>query len=206
MGCQKESASQVRAQGADYMLAVKDNQKNLAQAIQVQLGRGHSKVARAKHQTREKDHGREDRLTYTAVAAPSPVTRHWPDAQSIARVRRETIDGYGKKTKEVRYFLCSLPSQVERLAALIRGHWGIENRLHWSLDVTFNEDQSRIRQGHAAENSRLLLRLALSILKRTLGIRTACGANAFVQPGKQAPRALLGHFRWILDAIALHRA
>src|SRR5260370_8931132 len=89
----------------------------------------------------------------------------WPDAQSIVRVCRETT-AHGKKTKEVRNFISSLPPQVERLASLIRGHWGIENRLHWSLDVTFNENQSRIRQGHAAENAALLRRLALSILKQ----------------------------------------
>jgi predicted transposase YbfD/YdcC len=166
MGCQKEIASQVRSQGADYVLAVKDNQKNLAKAIQFQLGRGRPKGARSKLQTCEKNHGRKDRRTYTAMAAPSSVTRHWPDTQSIVRVCRETIDGHGKKTKEVRDFISSLPPQVERLAAAIRGHWGIENRLHWSLDVTFNEDQSRIRQGHAAENAGLLRRLALSILKQ----------------------------------------
>lgn len=165
MGCQKTIARQVRAQGADYVLAVKGNQKNLEKVVQFQLGRGHSKVARSKLRTREKNHGRKEQRTYTAMAAPSTVRRHWPDAQSIVRVCRETTER-GKKTKEVRDFISSLPPQVERLAALIRGHWGIENRLHWSLDVTFNEDQSRIRQGHAAENAALLRRLALSILKQ----------------------------------------
>jgi predicted transposase YbfD/YdcC len=166
MGCQKEIARQVRDQGADYVFAVKGNQKNLAQAIQFQLGQGHSKVARSKLKTREKNHGRKEQRAYTAMAAPSSVTRHWPDAQSIVRVCRETTDEHGKKTKEVRDFISSLPPQVDRLATLIRGHWGIENRLHWSLDVTFNEDQSRIRLGHAAENAALLRRLALSILKQ----------------------------------------
>jgi predicted transposase YbfD/YdcC len=166
MGCQKEIARQVRDQGADYVLAVKGNQKNLKEAVQFHMGRGHSRVARSKLRTHEKNHGRKEQRTYTAMAAPSSVTRHWPDAQSIVRVCRETTDEHGKKTKEVRDFISSLPPQVERLATLIRGHWGIENRLHWSLDVTFNEDQSRIRQGHAAENAALLRRLALSILKQ----------------------------------------
>lgn len=165
MGCQKAIARQVRAQGADYVLAVKGNQKNLAKAIQCQLGRGHSNLARSKLSTREKNHGRTEQRTYTAMAASSAVSRHWPDAQSIVRVCREST-AQGKKTKEVRDFISSLPPQVEQLAARIRGHWGIENRLHWSLDVTFNEDQSRIRQGHAAENAALLRRLALSILKQ----------------------------------------
>jgi predicted transposase YbfD/YdcC len=164
-GCQKAIARQVRAQGADYVLAVKGNQKNLYEVVRAQFGQGHSNVARSKLKTREKNHGRTDRRTYTAMAAPTAVSRHWPGTQSIVRVCRETTS-QGKKTKEVRYFISSLPPQVERLAGLIRGHWGIENRLHWSLDVTFNEDQSRIRQGHAAENAGLLRRLALSILKQ----------------------------------------
>jgi predicted transposase YbfD/YdcC len=165
-GCQKAIARQVREQGADYVLAVKGNQKNLEEAVHCQLGRGHSQVPRWKLTTREKNHGRTEQRHYTALAAPLAVRRHWPDAQSIVRVCRETIDGHGKKSSEVRNFISSLPPHVERLAALIRGHWGIENRLHWSLDVTFNEDQSRIRQGHAAENAALFRRLALSILKQ----------------------------------------
>jgi predicted transposase YbfD/YdcC len=165
MGCQKAIARQVRDQGGDYVLAVKGNQKNLEKAVQFQLGRGHSQVARWKLRTRDTRHGRKEQRTYTAMAAPLAVSRHWPDAQSIVRVCRETR-AQGKKTKEVRNFISSLPPQVVRLASLIRGHWGIENRLHWSLDVTFNEDQSRIRQGHAAENAALLRRLALSILKQ----------------------------------------
>lgn len=166
MGCQKEIARQVREQGADYVLAVKGNQPNLEQAIDARMGRGHSQVPRQKLTTREHKHGRQEQRTYTAMAAPRSVTRHWPDAQSIVRVCRETTDAHGQKSKEVRSFLSSLPPKVGRLAALIRGHWDIENRLHWSLDVTFNEDQSRIRQGHAAQNAALLRRLALSVLKQ----------------------------------------
>lgn len=165
MGCQKAIARQVRDQGGDYVLAVKGNQKHLQEVVQLKLGRGRPQVARYKIRTREKSHGRMEQRTYTAVAAPLAITRHWPDAQSIVRVCRETNE-QGNKTKEVREFVSSLPPKVERLAALIRGHWGIENRLHWSLDVTFNEDQSRIRQGHAAENTALLRRLTLSILKQ----------------------------------------
>jgi predicted transposase YbfD/YdcC len=165
IGCQKAIARQVRDQGADYILAVKDNQKSLHEAIQFQLGRGHSNVKRSKLTTRDKNHGRTEQRTYTAMAAPLSVRRHWPDVQSIVRVCRESTN-QGQKTKEVRDFISSLPAQAEHLASKIRGHWGIENKLHWSLDVTFNEDQSRIRQGHASENAALLRRLALSILKQ----------------------------------------
>lgn len=166
MGCQKEIARQVREQEADYVLAVKGNQKSLEEVVHLKLGRGRPTAPRSTLQTCEKDHGRTEQRTYVAMAAPSAVSRHWPDAQSIVRVCREARDEQGKKTKEVRYFISSLPPEVERLASLIRGHWGIENRLHWSLDVTFNEDQSRIRKGHAAENAALLRRLTLSILKQ----------------------------------------
>jgi predicted transposase YbfD/YdcC len=167
MGCQKEIARQVLRQEADYVLAVKDNQKDLAAAVDLQLGRTHAKgVVRSKVTTQEKSHGREERRTYTAMAAPTPVQRQWPGARSIVRVCRETTDGLGKKSREVRDFVSSLPAEVERLAGLIRGHWGIENQLHWSLDVTFREDDSRLRQGHGPENAALLRRLALSILKQ----------------------------------------
>lgn len=166
MGCQKEIARQVREQGADYVLAVKDNQKNLAGAIDLQMRRTHAKLVRSKWQTCEKAHGRRDERTYTAMEAPTPVQRQWPDAQSIVRVCRVTTDAQGKKSKEVRDFISSAPVDVERLAVAIRGHWGIENRLHWSLDVTFHEDDSRIRVGHGPENTALLRRLALSILKQ----------------------------------------
>src|SRR5262249_25943096 len=121
---------------------------------------------RAKLTTREKSHGRAEQRTYTVMAAPAPVRRQWPDAQSIVRVCRETTDGLGKKSKEVRDFLSSCPPEVGRLATLIRGHWGIENQLHWSLDVTFREDASRVREGHGPENTALLRRLTLSILKQ----------------------------------------
>jgi predicted transposase YbfD/YdcC len=166
MGCQKEIARQLREQGADYVLAVKDNQKHLAEAVDLQMRRTHAKLARSKWQTCEKDHGRRDERTYTAMEAPAPVRREWPDARSVVRVCRVTTDGQGKKTKEVRDFVSSAPAEAERLAVVIRGHWGIENRLHWSLDVTFREDDSRIRVGHGPENAALLRRLALSIVKQ----------------------------------------
>jgi predicted transposase YbfD/YdcC len=165
LGCQKAIVGQLRDQGADYVLAVKDNQKNLHTVVRAHLGQGHSNLARSKYRTREKNHGRTDQRSYTAMAAPPAVQRRWRDAQSIVRVCRVT-NAQGQKSKEVRYFISSLPPQVKRLARLIRGHWRIENELHWSLDVTFNEDQSRIRQGHAATNAGLLRRLALSILKQ----------------------------------------
>jgi len=167
MGCQQAIARQIREQGADYVLAVKGNQGTLEQVV-VDRFRWPTAAARTATQTlrtTEKDHGRTERRMVKAMPAPSAVQRRWPNARSIVRVARTTHRA-GKRENEVRYFISSLPTEVHRLAAIIRGHWGIENRLHWSLDVTFGEDQSRIRQGHAAENAALLRRLALSILKQ----------------------------------------
>lgn len=164
-GCQKAIVRQVCAQGGNFVLAVKGNQKNLEEIVRLHLGRGRRDVVRSKLTTREKNHGRTDKRTYTAMAVPTAVKRKWPEVESIVSVCRETT-APGQKAREVRYFISNLPPQVERLASCIRGHWGIENRLHWSLDVTFNEDQSRIRSGHAAENAALLRRLTLSILKQ----------------------------------------
>ena len=165
MGCQKAIARQIRAQGADYILAVKGNQKDLERIVKLQFSRGRTGLARTKHTTREKNHGRTDQRTYTAMEAPTAVKRRWPDAQSVVRVCRQTTETR-QKSQEVRYFISTLAPEVKRLAKHIRSHWGIENGLHWSLDVAFNEDQSRIRQGHAAENTALLRRLALSILRQ----------------------------------------
>jgi predicted transposase YbfD/YdcC len=165
IGCQKAIVQQVRDQGADYVLAVKGNQKKLQELLHFYFGRGHSNLERWKLKTLDEDHGRIEQRSYTAMAAPLAVSRLWPDAKSIVRVCRETTI-QGDKTEEVRDFISSLPPEVEALASAVRGHWGIENKLHWSLDVTFGEDQSRIRQGRAPENAALLRRLALSILKQ----------------------------------------
>lgn len=165
MGCQTAIAQQVRDQGGDYVLAVKGNQKSLHRLLKFYFGRGQRYLQRSKLTTKEKDHGRRDTRTYTVLKAPTAVRRRWPDAQSIVRVRRRSIS-QRRTTEEVRFFISSLAPEAEQLAQCVRAHWGIENQLHWSLDVTFNEDQSRIRQGHAAENAALLRRLALSILKQ----------------------------------------
>src|SRR5260370_33291449 len=129
MGCQKAIARQVCDQGGDYVLAVKENQKNLEEVVQLKLGPGRSSVPRAKLTTREKNHGRQEQRTYTAMAAPLAVRRHWPDAQSIVRVCRETTQER-KKTKEVRHFISSWPPNVKRLASRIRGHIGSDKRRH----------------------------------------------------------------------------
>ena len=125
MGCQQAIARQIREQGADYVLAVKGNQGTLEQVV-VDRFRWPTAAARTATQTlrtTEKDHGRTERRMVKAMPAPSAVQRRWPNARSIVRVARTTHRA-GKRENEVRYFISSLPTEVHRLAAIIRGHWG----------------------------------------------------------------------------------
>ena len=169
IGCQREIAGQIRDQAADYVLAVKGNQETLHQTVtskfEEYLEADQLPAEVKQHTARDKNHGRTETRTYYAAPVPKAVRAKWRDAQSMVMVCRETTQ-QGETTGEVRYFLSSLPVKVKHLAKLIRGHWKIENQLHWSLDVTFTEDKSRMRQGYAAENAALLRRLSLSILKQ----------------------------------------
>lgn len=169
MGCQRAIVGQLRDQEADYVVTVKGNQHQLhetvASAFEDYLNAARPPAELKTQTTTETNRGRTETRTYHAAPAPAAVRARWRDAQSIVMVCRETTD-QGQTDGEVRYFLSSLPAKVKRLAQLIRGHWLIENQLHWSLDVTFTEDKSRMRLGYATENAAFLRRLALSILKQ----------------------------------------
>ena len=131
-------------------------------AIRV-LRRGQADV----YQCQDRGHGRQECRRCEALPLPPTVrnAERWADAQSICRVTRTYTEG-GAEKSEVRYFLSSLPAQAKRLATGVRGHWGIENGLHWVLDMTFAEDRSRARKGNAQENLALLRRWALSVLRQ----------------------------------------
>lgn len=171
MGCQKEIAKQIHAAEGDYVLALKDNQPLLSDAVQNYFNDAHESEtiateARA-HTTSEKGHGRVENRYYFHAPIPTNI-RHlladWPGAKSIGQAIN-VIERNGKESSEVRYFISSLNVGVKKFATAVRGHWSIENKLHWTLDVTFNEDQSRIRKDHGAENFALLRRFVLSIIK-----------------------------------------
>ena len=174
MGCQKEIARQIREQGGDYVLAVKGNQEHLQEDVIAHFAtldemadQGQETSPPAAHETQDKGHGRHEQRRCEAVPVPESLRgqEQWQDMKSICRVTRIYTDK-GNNQSEVRYFISSLPAQAARLAQAVRGHWGVENSLHWVLDMTFAEDRSRARKDHAQENLALLRRWALSLLKQ----------------------------------------
>jgi predicted transposase YbfD/YdcC len=172
MGCQKKIAEAIRAQEADYVLTVKGNQETLYEDIATFfidcLDRDFAGVPHRRCKTVDHNHGRHETRYYTVVAVPEAIReRHaWRDWHSIGMVYAERQVGDEEVGVETRFFISSLAPKVKAFARAVRGHWGIENRLHWSLDVTFAEDQSRVRKDHGPANLGMLRRLALSILQQ----------------------------------------
>jgi predicted transposase YbfD/YdcC len=170
MGCQTEIAQKIVAGGADYCLAVKGNQPTLHQAIvnffDEHLEDDFARVSVRRHETEEKGHGRAETRHYFLCPVPEdlPDRARWAGLKAIGIVISSTRRA-GKDCGEVRYYILSKYLAARRFAAAARGHWGIENRLHWQLDVTFQEDQCRLRQGHADANFSILRRAALGLLK-----------------------------------------
>jgi predicted transposase YbfD/YdcC len=170
MGCQTEIARQIVDGGADYCLAVKDNQPTLHRGI-IDFFEKHVEddfpgIRMRYHVTDEKGHGREETRYYMICPVPEdlPDRSRWTGLKAIGVAINETQRD-GKKVGENRYYILSKFVAARRFAEAVRGHWSIENRLHWQLDVTFQEDQCRIRQGHADANFSILRRTALSLLK-----------------------------------------
>jgi predicted transposase YbfD/YdcC len=170
MGCQTGIAQAIVDAGADYVLAVKANQPTLhAGIVNFFADHGEDDFARTevrRSTTKEKGHGRTEERSYYVCPAPAdlPDRNRWPRLKAIGVAISHTLRG-GKASSETRFFILSKKLSARGFAAAVRGHWGIENRLHWQLDVSFQEDQSRIRQGHADVNFSLLRRAALSLLK-----------------------------------------
>ena len=179
MGCQKEIAEKIVTAQGDFVLAVKDNQPKLHQAIQAYFTE-HPEydlqhVSHRRYETIEKSipagiagHGRRDERYYFLAKIPRdfPLRKAWPSVKAIGMAVRITEKSDGTTSDDVRYFIVSRYLSGPRFAQAVRGHWGIENSLHWVLDVTFNEDQSRTRNRHMADNLSWLRRFAISLLKQ----------------------------------------
>jgi predicted transposase YbfD/YdcC len=170
MGCQTEIARQIVDVGANYCLAVKDNQPTLHQGIidffEKHLEDDFAGIRMRYHVTDEKGHGREETRYYMICPVPEdlPDRERWAGLKAIGVAISNTLRD-GKNVGENRYYILSKFIAASRFADAVRSHWSIENRLHWQLDVTFQEDQCRIRHGHADANFSILRRTALSLLK-----------------------------------------
>lgn len=171
MGCQRAIAEQIRSKRGHYVLAVKENQGALLDDIrdyfEADAGQGYMGLKALYHEETDSGHGRVEvrRCWHSGDLRWVPATQRWAGAKSVARVECER-HVRGRVTREVRYYISSLAVAPERLLGAVRSHWGIENRLHWVLDMTFREDYSRVRRGHAAENLTVLRRMALNICRK----------------------------------------
>ena len=175
MGTQRAIAAEIIDQQADYVLALKGNQETLHNGViehvneQMQTDFA-KKTGIRRHTTKETGHGREETRHYVQMPAPKtlPGFGRWKGLMTIGIATLCCVRS-GKETTETRYYISSLPMGVKRFAHAIRSHWGIENTCHWSLDVTYREDESRIREKHLRENFAWLNRFTLSLLKQHPG-------------------------------------
>lgn len=172
MGCQKAIARKIVDGGGDYLFGVKDNQPTLrstAEELFLNLHEtGRAESGGRYHRTQEKSHGRVEERHYYMIPIPKShraLHSEWAGLTSVGQVISYTTSN-GEETSEVHYYVSSMKPDVKRFATAARGHWGIENSLHWVLDVSFDEDHSRIRKGHGPDNFALLRRFATTIIKQ----------------------------------------
>ena len=185
MGCQREVAAAVVGRAADYVLAVKENQPTLHARVKALLDEavldGFRGMSHGRCEASDDGHGRvEVRRAWVTDEVRwlgEELLSLWPGLAGgsigvVESVRQDLGDLSGKVTTERRYFISSLAgTDAARFARAVRGHWSVENRLHWSLDVSFREDDCRIRVGHGAENFSRLRRIALNLLRGETGVK-----------------------------------
>jgi predicted transposase YbfD/YdcC len=176
MGCQKTIAAKIVQQESDYALMVKNNQPGLAAAIDgffVEAERnGWQDIKHTRAEWIEKDHGRMEtrRCVVTDDLNCLADRQDWPGVKTLIMVEAiREINGIA--STERRYYISSLQADAARMGAIVRGHWGVENGLHWSLDVAFGEDQARMREGNSAENFSILRRITLNLLRQDKSVK-----------------------------------
>jgi predicted transposase YbfD/YdcC len=165
MNCQRTIAQQIVDQDGDYALALKGNQGTLHDDVRAYLEDPAAKAITAKPSV-DADHGRIETRTATVCSDVGWLDHHrWPGLAAIGKIVR-TRETLAKTTTETAYYLLSAPLSPERFNDVVRSHWGVENQLHWRLDVVMNEDQDRSRMGHAPENLAVLRHMALNVMQK----------------------------------------
>jgi predicted transposase YbfD/YdcC len=174
MGCQTAIAQQILEQQAEYVLALKGNQGTLQSDVHdcfaTAAATQFAEVTHQTDETLEKGHGRIERRRATVITDASVLAwiqeaHHWPGLHAIGCIEAERRLSSGEVTHETRYYLLSAALSAAHFQRAARLHWGIENQVHWVLDMAFQEDQSRVRVGHGAENLTVLRRLSLNVLR-----------------------------------------
>ncbi len=188
MGCQRAIADQIREREADYVLAVKENQPTLYEQVEGAIAEALEQDAKDidEHQTMETGHGRQETRTYALFPKPESVDPEgqWRDLCAVGMAISDRVDAQGHESVEARYYILSRLISAQEFAEAVRGHWGIENNLHWQLDVSFREDECRVCRDHAPANLSVIRRFALGLLKRATSCRKGieikrmkCAAN-----------------------------
>lgn len=172
MGCQTEIAHQIREQSADYLLGVKGNQPKLLAAIETYtmtaLELSYEGIEHDYAESTERSHGRDEtRSCYVFPASNLELPSGWRDLKSVVMIVSERCED-DASVSEVRYYISSRVASAKVMLAFTRNHWKVENHLHWQLDITFGDDDSRLREGHGPANAALLKRIAVSVLKNAV--------------------------------------
>jgi predicted transposase YbfD/YdcC len=173
MGCQTKIAREIVDKGADYILAVKENQKELYEGI-VDTFRFVPKESTVSREDLDAGHGRVETRTCTVTNDLSFLSgkENWQNINTLAKIESTRFTkATGETQRETRYYITSCKPNPESIGNAVRSHWGIENKLHWQLDVSFGEDKSRKRDRNAAENFSVILRMALNIIKNERSTR-----------------------------------
>jgi predicted transposase YbfD/YdcC len=182
MGCQTEIAAQIVEQQGDYVLALKGNQGDLHQDVQQlfdhALPQNFRGIEHDFDETQEQGHGRQEIRRYWVMDKTEYLigSKNWAKLTTIGCVESQRQVGV-QVTREKRYYLLSLPMDARGFATAVRGHWGIENQLHWILDVGFREDQSRTTQGYCAENLAVIRHLAVNLLTQEKSVKAGMGTK-----------------------------
>lgn len=173
-GCTAEIANAITRKKGDFLIGLKKNQKSIYGQVEKLFGE--TEISNF-HETNNKGHGRIEKRTCSAINLPQSFhhflkkktaqrqTHHWEKLKSVCKIE-SIITIKGKTTKEVRYYIHSRKADAEKMLNAARSHWGVENKLHWQLDVSFNEDSCRVRNGYAGENLAVIRQLALNLIKQ----------------------------------------